>query len=319
MNKKYLFWIFIIVGLVLVIYFSLFYRIEFNKIFVPSTEKEIFFEIRIPRLIASFFVGYGLGVTGCVFQSIFLNPLCEGYTIGVSSSAALGVILSTLLSLPVTKFFSSFLGVVFSTISIFFLNLFFKRTIDISFVLAGVVLNFFFSSIIVLLTIFFDPYKLHNVLLWLLGSFSSVEKKYVFLSCGLIFLICLFIYLFSYTLDIIVLGKEKAVSLGVDENKIKNYYVLLSIIILALCVSLAGVIPFVGIFIPNFVKSFVSGKHKVWIIYSGMLGGIFLSFSDVLSKNIFYPIEVPISVFTGLVGSVFFVLYLVKGKNLWKY
>jgi iron complex transport system permease protein len=319
-NKNFLIFILALVVFFITV-FSLFYKIDIDKIFIPSSiEHKIFFQIRIPRFISSFFVGAGLSVVGCVLQSIFLNPLCDGYTLGISSSAGLGVILITLLNIPLSRFLGSFLGVIISLFAVFVLLKTFKKTIDISFVLAGIVLNFFFSSFIVLLTMFFDPYRLHYILLWLLGSFSSLDRFYVYVVSSLIIVFIFIILIYSHKLDIIILGREKSLSLGVDEQKVKNIILFISVIISALCVSLVGVISFVGVIIPNFVKMFIKLNHKSWVLYSAIIGGIFVSFCDTLAKNLFSPIEFPISVFTGLVGSVFFVFYLFKNKEvLWKF
>lgn len=318
MNKKL---IFLVISFFLFLIFSLLYQLNFFKIFeYNSVEYIIFFKIRLPRIIASLSIGAGLSVVGCVLQSIFLNPLCDGYTLGISSSAGLGVILITLLNIPLTRFFGSFLGVAVSLFVVFVLLKTFKKTIDISFVLAGIVLNFFFSSFIVLLTMFFDPYRLHYILLWLLGSFSSLDRFYVYVVSSLIIVFIFITIIYSHKLDIIILGKEKSLSLGVDEQKVKNILLFISVIISALCVSLVGVISFVGVIIPNFVKMFIKLNHKYWVLYSAFIGGIFVSFCDTLAKNLFSPIEVPISVFTGLLGSVFFVFYLFRSKEvLWKF
>lgn len=319
--KKFILYILVFLIFITNLYFSLFYKLNCKEILDKNNSNyQIFFQIRIPRTVATYIVGAGISVVGCVLQSIFLNPLCEGYTLGISSSAAVGVILINLLNLPLSRFLGSFLGVIISVLSIYILILVFKQTIDISFVLAGVVLNFLFSSIIIILTIFFDPYKLHYILLWLLGSFTGLDKTDVYLS-GIIILSCVILILnFSRQLDVLVLGKEKAVSLGVEEHKLKNILMFTVVLISALCVSLAGVISFVGIFIPNFVKNFTGLKHKNWVLSSAMLGGILVSLCDNLAKNLFYPIEVPISVFTGFAGGLFFIIYLVKRKNIiWKY
>jgi iron complex transport system permease protein len=307
-NKNFLVFILALVVFFITV-FSLFYKIDIDKIFVSSSiEHKIFFQIRIPRFISSFFVGAGLSVVGCVLQSIFLNPLCDGYTLGISSSAGLGVILITLLNIPLTRFLGSFLGVIISLFAVFVLLKTFKKTIDISFVLAGIVLNFFFSSFIVLLTMFFDPYRLHYILLWLLGSFSSLDRFYVYVVSSLIIVFIFIILIYSHKLDIIILGREKSLSLGVDEQKVKNILLFISVIISALCVSLVGVISFVGVIIPNFVRMFIKLNHKYWVLYSAFIGGIFVSFCDTLAKNLFSPIEVPISVFWFIRKCIFCVL-----------
>lgn len=310
------FWLVFLLGCGFVLYF-LFYNIDYSKIFIYSTtESDIFFKIRLPRLVASFFVGAGLSVVGCVLQSVFLNPLCEGYTLGISSSAALGVVVLSFLNFQIPKFFSSLGGVLVSTVLIYVLVLAFRKTIDIGFVLVGIVLNFFFSGITILFTIFFDPYKLHYILLWLLGSFSSLQREYVYVSSVVISVLIVVVLSYSNKLDIIVLGKEKSISLGVEEDKVKGSLIFVSVIISAICVSLAGVISFIGIIVPNIVKSFVGLKHKKMIFYSALFGGILVTLCDGLAKNLYYPIEIPISVFTGIIGSVFFVVYLISDKSI---
>jgi len=318
MNKNFLFFIFSLCLLFISIFF-MFYGIDIKNIFLSnSMEHLIFFRIRLPRVIASIAVGCGLAVVGCVLQSIFLNPLCDGYTLGISSSAALGVILVTLLNLPFSKFFGSFIGIIFSLILVLILIKTFRKTIDVSFVLSGIMLNFFFSSVIIFLTVVFDPYRLHYILLWLLGSFSSLEEIYTYVVCFLIFVGMILALVLSDKLDIIILGREKSFSLGVDEQKIKLFFLILVIFISALCVSLVGVISFVGIIVPNFVKLFVRLRHKIWILYSTIVGGIFVLFCDSLAKNLFSPIELPISAITGLVGSIFLTIYIVKKDLPWK-
>ncbi len=286
-----------------------------DLIFKPyenNTQYIILSQIRFPRTIATYFVGAGLAIVGCVLQSVFLNPLCEGYTIGISSAAALGVIVGFMLNLPLGRFNMSVLGVLSAIGFIYLMNSFIKRTIDIGFVLSGVVLNFLFSSIIIFLTLFFDPYRLNSTLLWLLGGFSNVDSFNVYISVFIIGVCIIFIIFFSDKLDILILGKEKAESLGVNSEKTKKWLIFLSVIITTFCVSVAGVIAFVGIIVPNIVKKFVGLKHKDCIIYSGLVGALFISISDNVAKNILYPVEIPIGVLTGILGSIIFVFYLLR-------
>ncbi len=279
-----------------------------------NVEYKILTQIRIPRTVATYIVGAGLAVAGCVLQSIFLNPLCESYTLGISSAAALGVVLGLILKLPIGKFLMSTISIIIAFSAIYLLTLIFHKTIDIGFVLTGIVLNYLFSGLIVMLTLFIEPYRLHYVLLWLLGGFSGIDTKEVYL-CSLIIAMCIVIILiYSDQLDILVLGKEKSISLGVDEIKLKKILLTLVILISTFCISLSGVIMFVGIIVPNMMKTFVGLKHNRWILFSAITGAVFVSIADNLSRNILYPIEIPISVFTGILGSVFFIFYIKKSK-----
>lgn len=272
----------------------------------------ILVNIRIPRTVATYFVGAGLAVCGCVLQSIFLNPLCESYTLGISSAAGLGVILGYVIGSNFSRFIMSLLGSFLGLGSIYFLTLIFRKTLDISFVLSGIVLNFLFSSITVLLTFFLDPYKVHFVLSWLLGGFSAIKGNEIFISGTIIFLCIITILFHSRAIDVLVLGREKSISLGVNEYRLKNILILLVIIISTLCVSIAGIISFVGIIIPNIIKEFTGLEHKKWLFFSAVTGAIFVSLADNLAKNLFYPVEIPISVITGILGSIVFVSYIVK-------
>ncbi len=319
--KKKIFYFLVMLVFISNTIFSLFYNLDSKELInsiknkqYSSSEYKIFTQIRIPRTFATYFVGAGLSLVGCVLQSIFLNPLCEGYTLGISSSAGLGVILGTILNLPFTKFFNSLLGITISLVVIYLLILISKKTIDIGFVLTGIVVNFLFSSISILITLFFDQYKINYVLLWLLGSFSYLDINYFYPLWFIIILGIIIILFYSSSMDIVVLGKEKSNSLGVDEQKIKNVLIITSAVITAICVSLTGVISFVGIIIPNTVKIFTGIKHKNWFIWSSISGGIFISLCDNLARNLFYPIEIPISVLTGIVGSLFFIVYLIRGN-----
>ncbi|MCS7150878.1 MAG: iron ABC transporter permease [Endomicrobia bacterium] len=299
---------------------SLLFRLDLNKILISvinkqeTVEYKILTQIRIPRTIATHLVGAGLAVVGCVLQSIFLNPLCEGYTLGISSAAGLGVVVSTILMLPLNRFFSSFFGVLVAMISIHFLLRLFRRTIDVSFILSGVVLNFFFSSIIIILTLFFDPYKTHYVLLWLLGSFSSIDTTSILISCTVILILLVAIVSYAKQMDIIILGKEKAITLGVKEQKVKSVLIFICVVICALCVSISGTISFVGVIVPNVVKSITGLKHKEWFLTSMFTGSIFISLCDNLARNLMYPMEIPINVLTGILGSIFFIVYILKGN-----
>ncbi|MCX7956366.1 MAG: iron ABC transporter permease [Endomicrobia bacterium] len=295
------------------IYFSLFYKLNLKKFFdVNDSSTQIFFKIRLPRTLATFFVGGGLAVVGCVLQSIFFNPLCESYTLGISSAAGFGVIFFAILGLQINRFISSFFGIIVSLGTVYLLLNLFKNYIDITFVLAGIVLNFLFSSITLLFTFYVAPYKVHYVLLWLLGSFSSLDAKFVYFSCILIFLCYLYFYINATKIDIITLGNEKSISLGVEPEIIKKKLLLVVIIISAIIVSLVGVVSFVGILVPNVIKKVVGLKHKVCILLSSLLGGVLVMLCDNLSRYIFYPIEIPLSIFTGIIGSIFFIVYLLK-------
>ena len=330
MNRKlisWLGWIFLLSGVLSVVgAFSLSVGsagIPFKKI-IPlilggrgTTEYSILFDIRLPRIILGLAVGSALSIAGVILQGMFRNPLVEPYTLGISGGAALGVCLNIvlklnriggILSIPA----SGFLGAIVVILAVYSLST--RRGIlrIHGLLLTGVMISFISSSLIMLIMAVSCTEDLHGIIFWIMGSLEepnlALIKVVVFIS-----VLGLFIsYLFATELNALALGEEEALHLGINTERTKRLLFILASLLTGCAVSVAGVIGFVGLVVPHFMRMFVGGDHRILLITSALSGGAFLILCDTLARTIIAPLELPVGVITGIIGGAIFVYFLSK-------
>ncbi len=288
----------------------------FNPSILSELDKTILFKIRLPRVITSFVVGAGLSIAGVIFQAILENPLAESYTLGISGGASLGICLGVIFNnVLVVPFFAFIGGILSISIVLFASN--FKKFSNPSLILLGVVLNFIFSSFVLFLLSVFKNEKFQQTFVYLLGDLSSTPFSLIkFLSPIILFLSFLSI-IFYKTLDILSIGEEKSITLGIEVEKEKKKILFIASLISALCVSLSGIIGFVGLVIPHIVRILFGNLHKNLLPLSIFVGGTFLILSDTISRVFIRPLEIPVGVITGFFGGMFFLFLLFKGEKIW--
>jgi len=312
--------IFLILFFIFAIYFGIFFgsRIyTFKEIFnLSEIEKNILLKIRIPRVICAFIVGAGLSISGCVLQAVLKNPLAESYTLGISGGASLGITIGIIVgrinSIPLFGFIGAiiplFLILSISTI---------KKLSTSSIILAGISLNFIFSSFVLFLISSIRYEKFYSTVLFLFGDLSSFSEKILVYSGVLIFIFSVFLTLSGRVYDIISIDEEKAKTLGINVNFEKNISYFIACFITSLCVSLSGIIGFVGLIIPHIVRIIFGSLHRKIIPFSFIIGGAFLIICDTISRTIIRPIEIPVGVITGFFGGIFFLFLLIKAEKIW--
>ena len=287
-----------------------------------SPEYAILFAVRLPRILLGLAVGGGLAIAGVVLQGMFRNPLVEPYTLGISGGAALGVALTIvaggagrfgLFALPV----SGFLGAVGVMFVVYMLS---ARggLIKLSrLLLIGVMVSFIASSLIMLIMAVTRTENLHGIIFWIMGSLeepnSALIRAILFISVG--GLICSL--LFSVDLNALSLGEEEAFHLGIEVERLKKIMFLLASFITGCCVSVTGIIGFVGLVIPHLMRLLVGGDHRILLVTSYLSGAIFLILCDTLARVVMAPLELPVGVITGLIGGSLFIYALSrKGGSL---
>ena len=278
--------------------------------------RDIIWQIRFPRVMLGLFVGAGLACCGVVFQGLLRNPLAEPYTLGVSGGAALGVSISVVLAVSaVSTAFFAFLG---SAISIFFVYAIAlkKRFSNPTLILGGVILNFLFSSLVFLIFSISKAEDVHGIVLWLMGDLSSTQASLIKIMPFFIFPAICLLFIFSRDLNILTLGEEKALHLGVDSNRVKKVLFLTASCITGICVCASGIIGFIGLIVPHFMRKVVGVDHRLLLPASCIAGAIFLIFCDILARIIIQPLELPVGVITGIFGGIFFLYFLLRSKHL---
>lgn len=269
-------------------------------------------QLRLPRGIMALAVGAGLAVAGCVLQVLFSNPLCEPYTLGISSGATLGAVVGISIGIPLQWLglsFPAFLGAILFTVILYSLQR--GRTTTL---LMGVMMGFVGSSLVALWMALSDPSGVYSAVSWLLGDLTRSETGgAVFTLISIVFLVSWF-WIHWKELDAFLLGEEEAKSLGVDTRKFLKKSLLAVSFLVGICVSSAGMIGFVGLIVPHIARRMTSSFHYQLIPFSALLGGVILLLGDVLARVVAAPSEIPVGVITALAGAPFF-MWVLKNES----
>ncbi|MBN3039412.1 MAG: iron ABC transporter permease [Candidatus Omnitrophica bacterium] len=284
-----------------------------------SAEYSILLDIRLPRILLGFAIGGSLSLAGVILQGMFRNPLVEPYTLGISGAAALGVCINIvlrlyrflgLISLPVF----GFLGAIIVIAVIYSLSLRKGILRMQGLLLTGVMFSFISSSLIMLIMAVSHTRDLHGIVFWVMGSLQEPDwfliKAMSYVSITLLFVS----YFFSLDLNALSLGEEEAQHLGINVERTKKLLFAIASLLTAFSVSVAGIIGFVGLVVPHFVRMFAGSDHRILLVASFLSGAAFLIFCDTLSRTIIAPMELPVGVITGILGGSLFIYALTKRK-----
>ncbi len=281
---------------------------------VEDAPLELILQLRLPRVLLASAVGLGLSVAGAALQALFTNPLCEPYTLGISSGAALGAVVGSALGYEATHAglaVPAFLGaLIFAGV----LSLISRKAnaSNLSVLLAGVMLGLLGSSLVAVWMAISDAQGIQGALIWLMGSLTRARVTGAVISLVGTVLISSMIWSRWRDLDAFLLGEEGAMTLGVSVSSTRTRILLLSSLLVGLCVSGAGMIGFVGLMIPHFVRKFVGSLHFGLLPLSALWGATALNLADSLARSIFAPYELPVGVVTALAGAPFFLSILFK-------
>ena len=305
---------------------SYFKLISEENISFKQIQKMVLLDIRIPRLILAILVGAGLGMSGAILQGLFRNPLIDPGFIGVSSGAAVGALFAIMFSqffyfyfdtnisnflLPILAMSGSFI----TTFIIYRISKSAYKTNIMTMLLAGIAVNALSGSIIGLFINFTSDLELRSFTFWTLGGLDTADWQVVSIVALFILSSIIFIYSIRNKLDIFMLGDAQAHHLGVNVESLKKKIILFSAIIVGISVAFCGMIGFIGLVTPHLIRLFIGPKHKYLIPGSALLGSIILVISDLISKTIISPAQLPIGVITSLIGAPFFIFLILKQKN----
>lgn len=297
--------------------FALFVFVLVFSMFFGSKEGfdlNIFLELRVARVLLAASVGAALAVAGVLLQALFSNPLCDPYTLGISSGATLGTVIFH--SLQMTCFGigaagGALTGSLASTLGLMAV----AKTLRVrteGVLLIGVMMSFFGASLVSVWMAFTDANGIQGAIGWLLGDLSKAQFN---LSVVMLFAVTLLILLasrYSKELDLLLLGEEDARSLGLSYEKVRWVVLILASLLISASVSTAGMVGFVGLVVPHFVRLWLGIRHRTLILYSALVGAIFVVISDLLAKQLIRPYEMPVGVITSLVGAPVFVWFLFR-------
>jgi iron complex transport system permease protein len=271
----------------------------------------VIMDVRLPRILTSALVGGGLAVSGAVFQAILLNPLADPYTLGISSGAAFGASLVLILSifgiaLPtwVSVPLFAFLGAIGTLIAVFILASSDENYASNTLILSGVIVASILSAGIGFIKYLANE-KVGIIIFWLMGSFVGRTWTDMILALAVTLPGLLVILYFSRDLNIMALGPRTAASLGIETGKTRKILLVWASLITAICVSVSGIIGFVGLIVPHFLRLVLGPDNRILVPACFFGGAILLICADTISRAIL-PSELPIGVLTSLIGGPFF-------------
>lgn len=306
------------------------YTVHWNLLWqeqeLPKATKFLLLHIRLPRVLLAGFTGAGLAIAGAAIQGMFRNPLADPTIIGVTSGAMLFAVLSIVLMGSVlaplarvlqhgTVAVAAFVGGALTTYLVYFLSSRQGRVSVMTMLLAGIAISAFAAAITGLFIYLSDDRQLRDITFWSMGSLGGANWAQVQLAAPVILLTVFVLYRQSRALNAILLGEKEAIYLGVAVERVKSKVILASAIIIGLCISMTGLIGFVGLIVPHFLRLIHGSDYRCLLPASALAGAAFLILADALARTIIAPAELPIGILTAMVGAPFFLWLLLRSQQ----
>jgi len=285
-----------------------------------STERVVVLSLRLPRIAAAAVAGGALAVAGVGFQALTRNPLAEPSVLGVSSGAAFGVVVAQLLgggsgvgdSVRLALF--GFGGAVVAGGAVYLIASAHGGLPIQTLLLAGVIVGIFFASATTVLTSLVDIDRLGGIVHWLLGNVSPVPPASLALFAALAGVGFWLIVGQARRLNVLALGEEAALQLGVSAERLKARIFVGAALLTATVVAFAGPIGFVGLVVPHVLRLVLGPDNRLLVPAALLAGGAFLLAADTLARNVVAPAELSVGVITSFCGAPVFV-YLLRTRT----
>lgn len=290
----------------------------FDSSLAPNPQAQILFGIRLPRILLAGLIGGALAGAGVVFQALLRNPLADPYILGISSGAALGAATGVLLNAHHTLFgFSAmtvfaFVGALITIFFVYSVAQSYGRVVTHSLLLTGVIINYVFAAVIMLITSIVDFTKARDIIFWMMGNLGKIEYNYstILTTAVYIFIGAAVLMWCSRDLNLLSLGESSAGQLGVEVEKLKRISFIATSLIVAAAVAQGGPIGFVGLIIPHAMRMLFGPDHRLLFPTAFLGGGVFLMICDTVARVGVRGSEIPVGVITALCGGPLFIFLL---------
>lgn len=271
--------------------------------------------VRLPRTLACVFAGAALGVSGAIMQSVLANKLASPGIIGVNAGAGLGITLCCAFG-AASGFVYSLSAFIGSVVAVLMITAAAYKTkaSRTTVILGGVAVNAVLNAFSEAISVLNNDAALMSVD-FRVGGFSSVSYIKLIPAMAIIALCLILLMTLMNDLEVLTMGDETARGLGMNVRRTKNLLLILGALMAGAAVSFSGLLGFIGLVVPNFVRRLFPGNAKLTVAGSAVFGSIFLTFSDILARVIFAPFELPVGIIMAFVGGPVFIVLLVKGKG----
>ncbi len=276
--------------------------------------EDTLWQVRIPRVYLALAVGAALGCAGAVLQGVFANPLAEPGVIGVSSGAAAGaagvIAVGGLGAAGYAVAGGAFAAGLVTTLLVYLASRSAGRTQVVSLILTGIAVNAFAGGLIAFFTYRATPAARDQIVFWQMGSLNRATMDQVLLVAVLVVLGLAASMALARRIDLLALGEYTAGHLGVDVEQLRRVSIVIVALLTAAAVSFCGIILFVGLVVPHFMRLIVGPRHAVLIPASAITGAALLTAADLAARTLVPYGELPIGMVTSLVGGPVFLFLL---------
>jgi iron complex transport system permease protein len=291
-----------------------------------SAGAHVLFNLRLPRVLLSVLVGASLGLSGALTQSLFRNPLAEPGLLGVSAGAACAAALTIVMfgELPIvidTQVrawllpFAAFIGALGVCFSLEYMARWIAPGSIAALLLTGIAMNALAGAVIGLCTYLADDEQLRSLSFWTLGSLAGAQWLWVVLFAGVLAIGYCSLTRSIQTLNALALGEAAARHIGVDVHSLRQQIVIWVALLAGLAVAFCGMISFVGLIAPHLIRLWVGPDQRQVLPLAMLLGGLLLLVADTLARTVAVPAEIPVGIFTALVGGPFFFLLVRQARG----
>jgi len=284
---------------------------------IDSMTETIIWRIRFPRVVLATLVGATLSLGGLVFQALLRNPLAEPYILGISGGSAVGGIIGILMGL--SRFpgvgLAAFCGSMATLLLILMMSS--GQTIlkKDSLLLSGVMVNAFCTAVIMFLVSLTHDSRLHNIIFWLMGDLSSTDIGQVGMLSLTILPCFLLLFWFSNTMNLLLMGKEMAQTMGVNVKAVTVILLVATSLMVSATVSHCGLLGFVGLVMPHLLRLVLGPDHRILVPACVLGGGAYMVLCDLLARILPQQGEMPAGVITAMIGAPLFIFLLKRSKR----
>ncbi|MFW3327016.1 FecCD family ABC transporter permease [Aliarcobacter butzleri] len=292
-------------------------QINIKDIFEFSNSSNmVFWDLRVARVILAFFVGGILALSGLIFQIIFKNELITPYTLGIASGTTLFTAIGIILLPTMYIFISSILGSLFTILVLYIISKIINKTSigssTNSILLIGIALSYFYGSALMLVFYMSSLQENYSIVRFTLGSLDTVgfSNSFVIFFVSIVFYVI--IYLYKNKIKLLLISNDMAFLKGLNVDKTNLTLLVVVSLCVGITISFTGPIGFIGLVIPHIVKIIYKKSAEKLFFPTFFFGGVFLVFSDLISRNLNTDSTLPIGVVTAFIGAPFFIYLLIK-------
>lgn len=287
---------------------------------MSGTRDALVFDVRLPRVILAAIVGACLSGAGVLYQALFRNALADPYILGVSSGAGLGTMIVFVLTVEATALryigvpLGAFAGAVLTIVLVTRLAASAGRLETTSLLLAGVAISYTLAALTSFIMLFARE-SMATVVFWMMGGLSGSSWPYVAAVAPMLVLGSITPLLDRRSLNLMLLGDDRAEQLGVDIERLKRRVLASGSLLVAAAVAVSGLIGFVGLMVPHAVRLVLGPDHRALLPAAVLGGATTMVLADLAARTVLAPVEIPVGIVTALAGGPFFVWLLVRGDS----